>query len=253
VPGGERILYLRTLADSTRIKEAAKGAATAVVVGAGFIGMEVTASLTQLGIKVSQVHRGRGLYDQFRSHELSARLARLYREKGVELVLEDVIERVEQDYVVTASGRRLPADLVVAGVGVIPSTDWLEGSGVELDDGIVVNERFESSEPDVYAAGDVARFFDPLFARRRRIEHWSNANYQGTEVGRVLAGTGAGYDTVSAFFTEVFGVVIRVVGEITEDLRGTRYYEDGRVAGALLVDPSDEEQASAAEELRSAR
>jgi 3-phenylpropionate/trans-cinnamate dioxygenase ferredoxin reductase component len=253
VPGGERILYLRTLTDSGRIKEAAAGAATAVVAGAGFIGMEVTASLTQLGVQVSQVHLGRGLYDQFQSDELSARLADLYRERGVELVLEDSIERIDEEQAVTAAGRMLPADVIVAGVGVAPSTGWLEGSGVELDDGVVVNERFEASLPGVYAAGDVARFYDPLFARRRRIEHWSNANYQGTEVGKVLAGAGAGYDTVSAFFTEVFGITIRVLGEVTGDLRGTRYHEDGRVVGALLVDPGDEEQAAAREEIRSAR
>jgi NADPH-dependent 2,4-dienoyl-CoA reductase/sulfur reductase-like enzyme len=252
IPGGERILYLRTLTDSGRIKEAAAGASTAVVAGAGFIGMEVTASLTQLGVQVSQVHLGRGLYDQFQSEELSASLADLYRERGVDVVLEDSIERIDGE-VVTAAGRRLPADLVVAGVGVVPTTGWLEGSGVELDDGIVVNERFETSVPAVYAAGDVARFYDPLFDRHRRIEHWSNANYQGTEVGKVLAGAGAGYDTVSAFFTEVFGVTIRVLGEITGDMRGTRYHEDGRVVGALLVDPSDDEQAAAREEIRSAR
>jgi NTE family protein len=212
--------------------------------------MEVTASLTQLGVKVSQVHLGSGLFDQFRSEELSARLADLYRGKGVELVLEDAFDRLEDGEVVTAAGRRLPADIVVAGVGVVPSTGWLEGSGVKVDDGVVVNERFETSAAGVYAAGDVARFFDPLFARHRRIEHWSNANYQGTEVGKVLAGAGDGYDTVSAFFTEVFGITIRVLGEVTDDLRGTRYHEDGRVVGALLVDPSDEEQAAAKDEIR---
>jgi 3-phenylpropionate/trans-cinnamate dioxygenase ferredoxin reductase component len=212
--------------------------------------MEVTASLTQLGVKVSQVHMGWGLYDQFQSKELSARLLDLYRERGVEVVLEDTIERVEEGEVVTAAGKRLPADFAVAGVGVEPSTEWLTDSGVEVDDGVVVNERFETSLPNVYAVGDVARFYDPLFERHRRIEHWSNANYQGTEVGKILAGAGGGFDIVSAFFTEVFGITIRVLGEISEDIRGTRYYEDGRVVGALLVDPSDEEQEAAKEEIR---
>jgi 3-phenylpropionate/trans-cinnamate dioxygenase ferredoxin reductase subunit len=250
LPGGDRILYLRRLVDSTRIKETVADAKTAVVAGAGFIGMEVTASLTQLGVKVSQVHMGWGLYDQFQSKELSARLLDLYRERGVEVVLEDTIERVEEGEVVTAAGKRLPADFAVAGVGVEPSTEWLTDSGVEVDDGVVVNERFETSLPNVYAVGDVARFYDPLFERHRRIEHWSNANYQGTEVGKILAGAGGGFDIVSAFFTEVFGITIRVLGEISEDIRGTRYYEDGRVVGALLVDPSDEEQEAAKEEIR---
>ena len=90
--------------------------------------------------------------------------------------------------------------------GVIPNVDFLDGSGLALDNGVVVNERFETSAPGVYAAGDVANFFDPLFDRQRRIEHWSNANYQGTEVGKILAGQGDGYDTVSSFFSEVFGI-----------------------------------------------
>jgi NADPH-dependent 2,4-dienoyl-CoA reductase/sulfur reductase-like enzyme len=107
--------------------------------------------------------------------------------------------------------------------------------------------------PDVYAAGDVARFFDPLFKKQRRIEHWSNANYQGTEVGKVLAGAGGGYDTVSSFFTEIFGITIKVFGDARRDAEVTvhgslreqdlyaLYGDDkGEVIGALCVGQSDE-------------
>ena len=148
------------------------------------------------------------------------------------------------------------ADFAVVGVGVIPNTDFLDGSGIEPDNGVVVNERFETTAPGLYAAGDVANFFDPFFARQRRIEHWSNANYQGTEVGKILAGRGDGYDNVSSFFSEVFGVGVKVFGdvsrfdELTAD--GTlesgllaSYGEKGRLVGALTVGQSEDVEALA--------
>jgi NADPH-dependent 2,4-dienoyl-CoA reductase/sulfur reductase-like enzyme len=155
--------------------------------------------------------------------------------------------------VTTKNGRRVEADLAVVGIGVDPVTDFLEGSGIELENGIVVNERFETNVPDVYAVGDVANFYDPLFQRRRRIEHWSNANYQGTEVGKVLAGAEGGYDRVSEFFTEVFGITIKVFGVAGREchvlvrgslLDGELYalYADVNleVVGALSVGQSEE-------------
>ena len=215
------IFTLRTVGNSKAIRDAAAGAERVVVVGAGFIGMEVAASLRQIGKEVSLVHLGRWLFDQLGVEQLSDELAALYESKGVELVLGNEVEafrgngRLEQ--VTTKNGRAVEADIAVVGIGVQPVTDVLEGSGIEVDNGIVVNQRFENSAPDVYAAGDVANFFDPLFDKQRRIEHWSNANYQGTEVGKVLAGAEGGYDTVSTFFTEVFGKTIKVFGDAKRD------------------------------------
>jgi NADPH-dependent 2,4-dienoyl-CoA reductase/sulfur reductase-like enzyme len=139
----------------------------------------------------------------------------------------------------------------VVGVGVRPAVSFLDGSGVALDDGILVDQRFRTNVPDVYAAGDVARFVDPLFGRRRRIEHWSNANYQGTEVGRILAGADGGYDTVSTFFTESFGLTLKVFGDTSgHDDRITRgsfadgnaivfYFDRGRLVGTLHTGQDD--------------
>jgi NADPH-dependent 2,4-dienoyl-CoA reductase/sulfur reductase-like enzyme len=143
------------------------------------------------------------------------------------------------------------ADLAVVGVGVVPNVGVLDGSGLALDNGVVVNERFETSAPAVYAAGDVANFFDPLFDRQRRIEHWSNADYQGTEVGKVLAGRGEGYDTVSSFFSDVFGLTVKVFGDVTRfdevTTEGTlesgllaTYGDGGRLVGALTVGQSEQ-------------
>jgi NTE family protein len=259
VPGADldRVFALRTVADSKAIREAAASAERAVIVGAGFIGMEVAASLDQIGKQVSMIHLGRWLFDQLGVEQLSGELVTLYEERGVELVLGDEVEafhgedRVER--VTTKNGREVETDLAVVGVGVAPLTDFLEGSGIEVDDGIVVNERFETNVPDVYAAGDVARFYDPLFEKHRRIEHWSNANYQGTEVGKVLAGADGGYDRVSEFFTEVFGITIKVFGDARRDaqvvVRGSlrdndlhALYadENEEVVGALSVGQSEE-------------
>jgi NADPH-dependent 2,4-dienoyl-CoA reductase/sulfur reductase-like enzyme len=157
---------------------------------------------------------------------------------------------------------RFETDLVVVGVGVEPVTDFLEGSGIALADGILVDDRFETSVTGVYAAGDVARFFDPLFGMHRRLEHWSNANYQGTEVGRILAGTGGGYDTLSSFFTEVFGISIKVFGDprrdasvVTEgsfaarELTALYTDEGGELIAALTVGRTDAVEAALEERI----
>jgi NTE family protein len=124
--------------------------------------------------------------------------------------------RSRLDAVETKRGRTAQAELAVVGIGVEPGTAWLETGGLRLDDGVVVNERYETGVEGIWAAGDVARFYDPLFERHRRIEHWSNANYAGAEVGKLIAGGDGGFDIVSTFFSEVFGVSIKVFGDIDE-------------------------------------
>ena len=260
VPGAnlDGVYALRTLRDSQAIRAAARSAERAIVVGGGFIGMEVAASLRQLGLAVTLIHLDRGLFDQFRSPELSDELAALYREHGVELLLEQEVAGFGSDgqrrlsYVETKSGHCVEAELAVVGIGVVPNVDFLADSGLALDNGVLVNQRFETNTPGVFAAGDVANFFDPLYGRQRRIEHWSNANYQGTEVGKVLAGSGGGYDTVSSFFSEVFGKTVRVFGDVSRfDQLTTEgslpsgtllisYGDGGRLVGALTVGASDE-------------
>jgi 3-phenylpropionate/trans-cinnamate dioxygenase ferredoxin reductase component len=259
VPGADldRIFTLRTVANSRAIREAAASAERIVVIGAGFIGMEVAASLRQIGREVTQVHLGRWLFDGLGVEQLSDELAALYTSKGVELELGNEVSSFRGsgrlEAVTTKNGREIEADVAVVGIGVDPVTDFLADSGIELDNGVVVSQRFETNVPDVYAAGDVANFFDPLFQKQRRIEHWSNANYQGSEVGKVLAGTGEGYDRVSEFFTEIFGITIKVFGDAPRDaqvvvhgsLRENDLYalygdENEEVIGALSVGQSEE-------------
>jgi 3-phenylpropionate/trans-cinnamate dioxygenase ferredoxin reductase component len=242
VPGMDLdgVFTLRTLSNSTSIREHARDARRAVVVGTGFVGLEVTASLRTLGVEVTIVDRGTELFRVAEAPPLSAYLAGLYREQGVDLLLNDGVAEIGGDgrveAVTTTSGERRDAELVVVGIGVVPETEFLEDSGLELSDGVVVNERFETSQAGVYAVGDVARFYDPVFGRPRRIEHWSNANYQGAELGRLLAGAEGGYDVVSTFFTELFGKTFKVFGDTTghDDLVMRGDFRDGSAIGFYL-------------------
>ena len=116
---------------------------------------------------------------------------------------------------VTRAGREIPAQLAIVGVGVRPSTAYLEGSGVAMEKGaVLVNERFETNVSGVYAAGDVASFHDPVFGHRRLIQHWTNANHHGERLGRLLAGENAPYDLVAYFFSEVFGTKLGLLGDL---------------------------------------
>jgi 3-phenylpropionate/trans-cinnamate dioxygenase ferredoxin reductase subunit len=267
VPGADLdgVFSLRTVIDSAAIRDAASAGERAIVVGGGFIGMEVAASLRQLGLHVTLIHLGRGLFDQLGSAELSAHLAALYREYGVDLLLEHEVAGFGGNgvltHVETKNGLRVAADIAVVGVGVVPNVDFLAGSGLALDNGVVVDAGFEASAPGVYAVGDVANFFDPLYRRQRRVEHWSNANYQGSEVGRILAGADGGYDSVSSFFSEVFGTTIKVFGDVsrfdTLTTEGTPadgflagYGNEGRLVGALTVGQSEELEALVQELIR---
>jgi NTE family protein len=262
VPGADLdgVFTLRTGANARAIRAAAEKARDAVVIGGGFIGLEVASSLRQRGVDTTLMHRDTTLFRLLNAPELERELTVLVQDSGVDLVLGDEIEsfgnRGEHvDSVVTKIGRTLPADLVVVGIGVEPNIDFLACSGIEISDGIVVDDRFETNLPGVFAAGDIANFPDPLYGRRRRIEHWSHASHTGTLAGQNLAGLDARYTTVSTFFTQAFGLTLKVLGDHTGsdellvegslrdgDLRGL-YLRDERLLAAVLVGQSEETEA----------
>ena len=270
VPGADLpgVFTLRSLADSTAIREAAAEARDAAVVGSGFIGMEVAASLAQLEMDVTLVARDVDLFSQLGSPEISERLVTLYGERGVNVVRGEEVRaflgRSRLDTVELKSDTQIAAELAVVGVGVEPAVSFLEGSGIEIDNGIVVDEQYETNVTGIYAAGDAANFHDPLFGRRRRIEHWSNANYQGNEVGRILAGAEGGYDTVSTFFTESFGLTLKVFGDTSRhddrlthgsflEGKAITFYFDGGVLVGTLQTGQDEDTEQRLKELISTR
>jgi NADPH-dependent 2,4-dienoyl-CoA reductase/sulfur reductase-like enzyme len=252
----EGVFTLRSLEDATAIRDAASAARDAVVVGGGFIGIEVAASLTELELDVTLVSRNVDLFAQLGSPEVSEHLVQLYRRNGIDVVRGDEVRAFRGhsrlDTVELHSANPIGASLAVVGIGVTPAVGFLNGSGITVGNGIVVNERFETNVPDIYAAGDVACFFDPLTGRRRRIEHWSNARYQGSQIGRILAGADGGYNRVATFFTESFGLTLKLFGDISHhDDRVERgsftdgnaivfYFAHGRLVASLHGGQADE-------------
>jgi len=255
VPGGDLpdVKTFRTLADAVALAEEGPEARKILVVGGSFIGSEIAASLRMRGLEVTLVEQGDHLMPALASEELSDQVAELYREHGVELLLGEQIQEFRANGrsltgAVTASGQEIEAFRVVVGVGVEPETGFLEGSGLELDNGIVVDDHFRATE-DVYAIGDVARFDDTVAGRQRRIEHWSNADNQGRYLGKALAEDGrTAYSEVAVFFTKLFDLQLQVLGDpdggVDEVvLRGTiasgnllgLYLRDERLVGAVLV------------------
>lgn len=269
VPGAELegIRSFRTLADAEAVRDAAAEGGRALVVGAGFIGMEVAASLRLRGLEVTVVELGERVMPALASDELSASLAGLYRERGVELLLGESVEAFLGDGALhgarLASGRDVEAMLAVVGVGVAPATGIVEGTGVEVDDGIVVDESFRTSVPGIYAVGDVARFPDRVAGRARRIEHWTNADAQGRALGRMLAGDETPYEHLAVFFTMLFDTKLQVVGDleggvdealVEGDLREgrvlARYGRGGRLVGVTVAGQPDEVVEEARRQIR---
>ena len=254
VPGADRVGVhtYRTLADAEAVSGAAEDTHSAIVIGGSFIGSETAASLRARGLAVTQVEMGPMLMPQLRCPDLSAELAELFAEEGVEVLLETQVEELTGNGKLltgarTADGRTLEGYLAIVGVGVVPNVELAEDAGAEVDDGIVVDERFRTSLPDVYAIGDVARYPDPTSGRLRRIEHWSNANAQGGHLGRQLAGAKDAYDVLPVFFTQLFGRKLQVLGDVEPAaecvLRGSladgrligfHLTEDGRLVGAIV-------------------
>ena len=233
----------RTLADADAVRTAAEEAHAAIVVGGSFIGAESAASLRLRGLDVTLIEMGPQLMPQLRAPELSAQLADLYRDEGVEVLLgTELAELTGNGKLLTGAktkdGSTIEGYLAIVGIGVVPNVELANDAGAEVDDGIVVDERFRTSLPDVYAVGDVARYPDPTSGRLRRIEHWSNANAQGGHLGRQLAGARAAYDELPVFFTQLFDKKLQVLGDVepaTECvLRGS--VAEGRVLGFHLTD-----------------
>jgi len=243
------LLAFRTLDDSLELRRRAESAKTATVVGGGFIGCEITASLTMIGVKVTQIVRDPMLFATIGCPPLSESLHETYRAHGVDLRLEasDIPD----------------ADIVVTGIGVEPNVELARDAGLEVRSGVVVDDRFRTSREGVYAVGDVAEFFDPLYGRHRRIEHWSTASYHGTTLGQILAGDpDARYDTVSSFFSEEFGRSFRSYGDsaghddtsLEGDFAGERalyrFLRRGATISAVAIGLSEEDEAALKDEIR---
>jgi 3-phenylpropionate/trans-cinnamate dioxygenase ferredoxin reductase subunit len=240
---------LRDIGSSDRIREAAASAHRAVVVGMGFIGCEVAASLRHLGVEVTAVEPLAAPLARVLGERVGRVIEAMHRDHGVDMLLGEGVAgfegsgRVER--VVTQGGRRIDCDLVVVGIGVEPATETVAGSSMRLDDGIVVDEQCRSSLPGIFAAGDVARHLLPSLARHVRVEHWQNAIKQGQTAARNMLGGSEAYDEVHWFWSDQYDDNIQYAGHhqpsdelvvrgSLEDRRFVGFYvRDGRVVAAV--------------------
>jgi 3-phenylpropionate/trans-cinnamate dioxygenase ferredoxin reductase subunit len=243
VPGAELpgIHYLRTVADCEAIKSEAAANQRAVVVGMGFIGCELAASLTQLGVRVTAVFPGRVPLERVLGAEIGALIGAIHRANGVGLLAGDQVaafegtERLEA--VVTANGHRVACDFAVVGVGIAPDIPAVAGSSIAQANGILADELCRTSAADVYAAGDVANHLHPLFGRIR-VEHFNNAEKQGAAAARSMLGSAAPYGYIHTFWSDQYEHKIEYVGHATKwdefVVRGS--VEEGRLVGFYLLD-----------------
>lgn len=209
--------YVRTMGDGMALQEALRpGDKRVVVVGAGWIGLEAAAAAREYGNEVTVVEPDPTPLYRHLGPELGESFAELHRRHGVEFVLGEGVAEVRGSGrltgVVTTGDRELAADLVIVGIGVVPNTGLAEGAGLEVDNGIVVDSSLRTSDPDVYAAGDVANFQHPLLGRRIRVEHWSNALDGGPVAARAMLGQDVVYDRIPYFFTDQYELGMEAAG-----------------------------------------
>jgi 3-phenylpropionate/trans-cinnamate dioxygenase ferredoxin reductase component len=265
--GGNDIMYFRTLGDYQRLRNWASKGKRFAVIGGGFIGCELAAALAMNQKEVVMLFPGSGLCHHMFPHDLSQFLNDFYRQKGVEVWSGESaagLERRGAQFVLkTQSHREAVVDGVVAGIGIEPNLDLAKMAGLETADGIVVDEFLRTSHADIYAAGDVAFFYNPALERRLRVEHEDNANTMGRLSGRNLAGSADKYDHLPFFYSDLFELGYEAVGEVDARLNimadwkephreGVVYYQkEGRVRGVLLWNVFG--QVDAARELISAK
>jgi NADPH-dependent 2,4-dienoyl-CoA reductase/sulfur reductase-like enzyme len=248
--GDDQIIYYRTLADYRRLRTLSEKQKRVVVIGGGFIGSEITAGLTMNKKEVVIVFPGAGICDRIFPRDLSEFVTKYFRDKGVEVLAGESVAGLEnrdgQVFVRTKGGRQIGAAGIVAGLGIEPNVELAQAAGLKVDNGIVVNEFLQSTRPDIYAAGDVAQFFNPALGKSIRVEHEDNANTMGRVAGLNMAGKAEPYHHLPFFYSDLFDLGYEAVGELDARLEtfadwktpfreGVVYYlREGRVRGVLL-------------------
>jgi NADPH-dependent 2,4-dienoyl-CoA reductase/sulfur reductase-like enzyme len=219
IPGADRdgVLYLRSVGDSERLAAAFQGGGRVVTVGAGWIGLEVTAAAREAGCEVTVVEPEPTALYRALGPELGEMFADLHREHGVQFRFGESVselrgpgDRVGE--VITTSGTALPADIVVVGIGAVPNTGLAAAAGLEVGNGVVADAALRTSDTGIYAAGDLANSYHPLLGRRVRVEHWANALNSGPAAARSMLGQDVSYDPVPYFFSDQYDLGMETAG-----------------------------------------
>jgi 3-phenylpropionate/trans-cinnamate dioxygenase ferredoxin reductase subunit len=258
--GGDDIIYFRTLDDFQRLHSLATKGARFGVIGGGFIGSELASALRDQGQEVIMAFPEDGIGSLLFPADLALNLNDYYRSKGVKVLAGELVSNVERRGEELAlqmkSGQEVLVDHVVAGIGILPNTSLAEEAGIEVDNGIVVDKYLQTNQPDIYAAGDVANFFNPTLEARLRVEHEDNALTGGKVAGHNMAGDAIAYEHLSAFYSDLFELGYEAVGELNPKLDifsdwqepfrkgGVYYLEAGRVRGILLWNVWDQVDAA---------
>jgi 3-phenylpropionate/trans-cinnamate dioxygenase ferredoxin reductase subunit len=212
----EGVYGLRTVEDCDRIRGEIRPGRRAAVVGMGFIGSEIASSLRQLGVEVVVIEAGKVPLHRVLGEEVGRIMEHIHRDHGVDMIFEEQVSgfegrgRVER--IVTQSGGRIECDFAVVGVGVEPVVDVVMGSGIEVDNGLVVDEYCRTNAEGVFAAGDVTNHYHPIFKQRMRVEHWHNALNQGAAAARNMMGMGSVYDGIHWFWSDQYDYNLQYVG-----------------------------------------
>ncbi len=219
IPGAQlrNLHYLRSLDDSKAIQRSAENVKRAVVIGGGFIGMEVAAVLSHKGIEVTMILSDDRIWKRLFSPQMSSFFEWYYMSRGVRFAKNATVSELRGaetvSSVVLANGQAIACDMVIAGIGVRPAMEMLSNSRIDIGDGVMVNEYLETGSPDIWAAGDVANYEDMLFGKRRRVEHWDNAVSQGQYCARALMGERTPFKHVPYFFSDVFDLSYEYWGD----------------------------------------
>lgn len=218
IPGGDLdgVFRLRTVEDAARIRDEMVAGRRAVIVGMGFIGSEVAASLRQKGLDVVAIDPSKTPLHRVLGEAVGESLAAIHRAHGVRTVFEDTVAAFEGrrrvGRVITKGGLRIDCDFVVAGIGIEPAVDMLDGSGIDIDNGVLVDQYCQTNVAGIYAAGDVANHYHPVFGRHIRVEHWQNAAKQGAAAARNMLGKNVAYDEIPWFWSDQYDANLQYAG-----------------------------------------
>jgi 3-phenylpropionate/trans-cinnamate dioxygenase ferredoxin reductase component len=238
--GNGDVVYFRTLDDYHRLREGATDGASVVAIGGGFIGSELAASLISNGAKVTMVFPEPAINWRLLPGDLADFVTEYYREKGVDVRAGALVSGVEGGRVTLESGEELPAETIVAGLGIVPQTELAERAGLPIENGVVVDQfgRVDGRD-DLFAAGDVANFPAEALGHGVRVEHEDHANTHGRVVGANMAGAGQPYDHLPFFYSDLFDLGYEAVGELDSRLGTVQRWEEPNRKGVVAYVDDD--------------